>query len=321
MILSNDFNESLVLLIKESLKKIEMQEKTNKILFKDFALNWLDIKCSVISYSTFKGYKASLNSILNYFTNKNINDIKTGDIAAYIAYLHNKKLSAKTIKNQISVISSIYNSAIADNIINKNPCSNIRLPRGIKKETEPFTFNEVKEIMQEISNSFPDMALFFALGFFGGLRTGEILGLQYEDIDIKNNRIKICRTLSNGKLKDGTKTYKTRYIPILPVLLLYISRHVRKNDIWPFISIRGVNFKSYTAVTKYYWKPALKKSGIKYRNLYSMRHTFTVLMLESGEDINFIKNMLGHTNIGMIINFYGNRYNNKFGGTKFSNAF
>ena len=69
------------------------------------------------------------------------------------------------------------------------------------------------------------MTLFFATGFFMGLREGEIMGLKWGDFDFTNNMLRVQRTIIDGKIKESTKTAEYRDIHIPEILLGYIQNH------------------------------------------------------------------------------------------------
>jgi len=76
---------------------------------------------------------------------------------------------------------------------------------------------------------------------------------------------------------------------------------------WLFLTYEGNPFMKTDNIIKTYWRPCLKALDIKYRTLYQTRHTFACLMLDVGENINWIKKMLGHRTLDMIMRRYGNR--------------
>jgi len=63
-------------------------------------------------------------------------------------------------------------------------------------------------------------------------------------------------------------------------------------------------YYSATKISIQYWTKVLKKLDIEYRNLYQMRHTFTSLMISSGEDILWVSSMLGHKNANITLQVY-----------------
>lgn len=151
------------------------------------------------------------------------------------------------------------------------------------------------------------MKLFFALGFFTGMRTGEIIALQWENIDLINRKI-IIKYSRNKGIDNSPKTISSiREIDIIDILLPYIENHFKyksNNCNYIFVS-RGE--KPYYTADKFsvtYWQKILKKINLPYRNLYQMRHTFASMMISIGEDILWVSSMLGHKNSNITLSTY-----------------
>ncbi len=154
----------------------------------------------------------------------------------------------------------------------------------------------------------PDrMKCYFAIGFFTGARTGEIIALKWDDIDLPNRIIKIRRSIRQG-LESVPKTPNSiRDVEIIDVLLPYIKHHMehyRGNSGYMFETKYGKPFTTSSKITVTYWKPTLKKLGIPFRNLYQMRHTFASMMISNGEDILWVSHMLGHKDSSMTLQVY-----------------
>jgi len=141
------------------------------------------------------------------------------------------------------------------------------------------------------------MKAYFAIGFFTGMRTGEIIGLKWSDLNFDDNIIKVQRSRRQGiETKPKTKN-SIRDVEILDILMPYIQKHkelASDDSIYIFETSRGKPFNTSAKISEWYWKPILKKKNIPYRNLYQMRHTFASMMISNGEDILWVSNMLGH---------------------------
>ncbi|MCD8490916.1 MAG: tyrosine-type recombinase/integrase [Geovibrio sp.] len=70
----------------------------------------------------------------------------------------------------------------------------------------------------------PQMTIFFALGFYTGMRTGELLALKWSDIDFSKYTITVQRTITKNRIKESTKTEKSRTIDIIPALEAYFKK-------------------------------------------------------------------------------------------------
>ncbi len=183
-----------------------------------------------------------------------------------------------------------------------------------------FSEQEVNRILEYMREHHKRYALFFAVGFYTGARTGEILALRWTDIDLENRKIRISKTRTDKKLKMSPKSGKTRYVAILPELVPYIVEHgqyIRINGhfITPeadlFINTNNEPYKGIDSIVRLFWKPALKALRIPYRIPYFMRHTFACQMIDKGRNIKWISRMLGHKDLTMLMKIYGNKLINE----------
>lgn len=278
----------------------------NSMTFGVYAPAWLEQQ--QLEYSTLKTYKSALHSkLLTFFGSMAMSEILPFHIRQFVKTLEN--YSPKYVRNIIGALSVIFASAIDDGLITRNPCEFIKTPKNTTKQIDALTLEEAGLIIKYADEHYPKMSLFFAIGFYMGLRTGEIMGLQWGDFDFKSNTLTVQRTITNNKIKNSTKTAEKRTIDIPPILDKYILRHKQytflKSD-WVFISYQGAPYKNYNSITDFYWKPALQFNGIRYRQMYQMRHSFASNSLASGFAPAWVQKMLGHSTLAMIIKIYGN---------------
>jgi integrase len=305
----------------KSLRHFGLINVDENIPFNQYARQWLDLKKSVISFSTHKNYKSNVN-VLVLELDCLMKNIRPAHIRNIVKSLSDRNIAPKTIKNIIHMLHNIFAQACEDKIITENPCDNTRLPKIVRTPPDPFSRDEVNKILEALEKSRPELQAFFAIGFYTGMRTGEILALTWGDIDFNNHKIRVSKTCTNGQLKQGTKTGKIFDVDIIEILDSYLHKHKQhtflKGDAL-FLTHRNESVRSYNTITAC-WYPVLKKLGIREREPYQMRHTFACQMLSAGEDPNWIKNMLGHSNLEMLFKVYGNWYKppeNTRAGSKF----
>ncbi len=140
--------------------------------------------------------------ILPTFQNIPITEIKTSDIKLWL--LDIEDVGGKSKRTYMGVIKGIFDEALYDELIERNPVSRIRLPKVTKSIIYPFTPDEVKSILQ--TAEMVNYKNYLNIAFFTGMRSGEIIGLKKEDIDLKNKILQIRRTRS----RFGETTPKTR---------------------------------------------------------------------------------------------------------------
>ncbi|WP_200763345.1 site-specific integrase [Nitrosophilus alvini] len=239
-----------------------------------------------------------------YFKSKRLDKIKPSDIAKWQNRLLDK-VSGSTLAKVRKIFNIIFEDAVRDEIIEKNPFKLVKSPKIEEvREKRPFTLEEIFAIL----NAMPEhIRAFFATGFFTGMRTGELIGLKWEDIDWKEKVIQIKRSRRRGKDYLPKTKNSIREIDIIEPLMPYLQMHrelSRKKAIYVFETYENRPFNTCDKISAYYWKPTLKKLGIPHRNLYQMRHTFASLMIANGEDILWVSQMLGHKDSSMTLQKY-----------------
>jgi len=220
--------------------------------------------------------------------------------ATIIPLHHTNKPNAEMSKyEQVYVGSSAWREDI----------DNMFLLVGEKEDIQPFTAEEVERILKVAPIPLKN---YLAIGFYTGMRSGEILGLQVSDIDFASNIISVRRSISKGIISTPKTKNSVRDVPLFNVLKPYIESqiHLARKDRSLFLfskngehlysvdSIRGK--KPYGA-----WYKLLKELNIPYRKIYNTRHTFITAMLKTGQlSVLEIAQIVGHTNSKMIFKNY-----------------
>ncbi|MDF1877413.1 tyrosine-type recombinase/integrase [Sulfurimonas sp. SAG-AH-194-L11] len=215
------------------------------------------------------------------------------------------KLAGKTVQNIRAIFMTILQDALKDEVIEKNYLSYVKTPKIkdviIKK---PFTVDEMYKI---IDNSSENIKAYFAIGFFTGMRTGEIIALKWEDIDFENKLIKVRHSIRDGQYTKPKTESSIRDVEILNVLIPYLREHrkiVKNDSTFLFETYEGKPFARSDKISSHYWKKTLIAQDIEYRNLYQMRHTFASQMLMNNESILWVSKMLGHKDSSMTLQKY-----------------
>ena len=176
------------------------------------------------SPSTQYGYKVAYEKWISPFLgHKKIDTIKPSDVKLFQSSLIDK-VSPRRIKNIRAVLNGVLSDALDDELIVKNPVSLTNTIPLDNPEIFPFSMDEIRLILE---NSEGQSRNFFALGFFSGMRSGEMIGLKWSDVDFFKSEINIERTRRMGvENKPKTKSSK-RTIDILGVLKPYLENHCK----------------------------------------------------------------------------------------------
>jgi integrase len=213
------------------------------------------------------------------------------------------------------VLSGIFQEAMYDEVIVRNPVKLVKLPKLSKTFINPFNADEVKNIMKLAVNE--NYKNYLAIAFYTGMRSGEILGLKKIDIDLENQTIKVHRSRSRfGESTPKTK-YSIREIPIIELLKPFIYDLYNKHDSdYLFITQYNEPYRDNSVFQNQFWKPTLEELKLEYRRPYTTRHTYATNMLYNNLVTPVqLSQLLGHANTQMVYDVYVNyidRFNDDF---------
>lgn len=268
--------------------------------------------------------------ILPFFKRYRLTDIMIEDVEAWQVTMHNKGLGTSTIKQCETILNEIMKFARGNLLIQSNPMDLISRTKYVPKNSG-ISYYSKEEVRAILMGSSGMMQAFAYIAFTLGVRTGEVLGLRWEDIDFENGIITFRRTMSKqlkasreelerlqangmriviGKSKAEQKaarpalfteitgiTKKHDGISVMPdvtkrVLETYFKH--RPNDEWLFTSRLGKPYTNSRSIVDYKFKPLLQRLGIEYKDLYASRHSYHTLLNAKDVPVEFLKEQARH---------------------------
>ncbi|MGN1134773.1 MAG: tyrosine-type recombinase/integrase [Oscillospiraceae bacterium] len=204
-------------------------------------------------------------------------------------------------------------------LIKKNYVEFIELPKQETPEMRVLTVCEQELLMNELKRTDEKLAFGVYLSLALGIRLGEVLGLRWSDIDLKNGIVHIRRTVNRLPVIDGSvktelvvgtpKSKKSvRDIPINDELCKEIisynakTNHLVYNDNYLLRSSIGGPAEPKTLQDTF--KRILKDAGIADANFHSLRHTFATRAIEKGVDVKTLSVILGHSSVNFTLDRY-----------------
>lgn len=220
-------------------------------------------------------------------------------------------LSASTVNIMITVIQNSLLMAYNLSYIEREVAGKIKRPKAKEKRVNSFTIAEQKLIEEEILRRKKTKMYGILLCLYMGLRIGELLALEWTDIDFTKKELSITKTCFDGKDKNGvfrriTNSPKTdtsiRIIPV-PKNLIPILKEMKmkaRNQYVISDSDKILMVRSYQRS----FERLLKRLGIKHKGFHSLRHTFATRALEIGVDVKTLAEILGHKNANITLQRY-----------------
>ena len=316
--------------VKEKMTQALAQVQNNIIIDKnditlyELGLEILETKLStnIIKETSYNSMSHSLNKIQNSLLgNMRIQKVTYREVQLFYNSITN--LSNSYIEKINILLNLIFNEAIKRTYIYMNPMVNVIVPKSDKetREVDAFSLNEQKKFIEAIEHDkYKDI---YYIAMFSGMRIGEILALQVNDIDFENKEIHITRSLTRDKesnviLGKSTKTYNSkRNIPITSLFekeLKNAISNMQENKYNLIFTTRNHTILSGANINCFF-KRVCTKNEIRLEessngkreskvNTHMLRHTYATRCIESGMPAHVLQKLLGHKNVSTTINTY-----------------
>ena len=239
-----------------------------------------EMKLRKFSSKTVKSYIYYINKTLK-FAKKGPRDINTEDIRNFLEYMSDNRASGSTLNSAYSALKFYFEKILHRKFF-------MSIPRAKKAKKLPVVLNkeEIKHVLAKINNV--KHKLILGLAYSSGLRISEVANIKIEDLDLNNKTI----TIRQGK---GAKDR----LSILPEKIIEPLKKYTKNKTgnnYLFESARGGKLTERSLQKVF--QNALNRSNIKKSaSFHSLRHSFATHLLESGTDIRYIQELLGHARL------------------------
>ena len=231
-----------------------------------------------------------------------------------------KPLAPKTIRHNLSLVSDVFSYAVKMGVVSDNPCSRVTLPKNVQTEKKIYTPEQVQRFLTLLDDEPLKYRTFFNLMIYSGFRRGEMLGLEWKDVDFENNIISVRRTSNytgkKGVYTDTTKTRKSQRTLKFPQAIMDMLREYKAEqdeqalkcgDKWVETDRLYVkwNGEPMQNGTPYFWlNEFCEKHDLPFYGLHSFRHLFASLLVNQGVDIVTVSGALGHSTVSTTSNIY-----------------
>lgn len=259
--------------------------------------------------------KITARIIQNFITDLAMNgkNFKTG-----------KPISSKTVVHHLSFISDVFNYAIRMDMLTDNPCRRVIPPKAKAIEKDYYTLEEVEKLFELLRGEPLKYQVFFNLAIYSGFRRGELLGLEWKDIEWETGVISVRRTSNytaeKGIYTDTTKTKKSLRSLKFPQFIIDMLKAYKKEQDAERIRLGSKwidhdrlfvkwNGEPMNNNTPYFWfNEFCEKHDFRFCDIHSFRHLNASLLINAGIDAVAVSGALGHAHTSTTLNIYSHMF-------------
>jgi integrase/recombinase XerC len=258
-----------------------------------------------VSDHTIRGYFIDLHGFKNLSQEEGVLPLASVSkrmIRHYLAHLHEKKMSVRTILRRLSALRSFFKFAIREKLVLENPLEEIDSPKREKKLPVSIQYAQVEHLLNQ-----PDLTTYLGLRdraimelmYSSGLRLSEIVGMNRRDLDLRGLQINVFGKGKKQRIAPITQTaadWIAKYLQS-PERMMDFKEHQAQKDAQAVFLNRWGQRLTPRSVDRNF-AAYLKASGLSERiTPHTIRHTIATHWLENGMDLKTIQLLLGHTSL------------------------
>lgn len=316
--------------LREELRKAEHgTAEPDKIIaasegFRSYGGKWL-VKYAkgACKTSTYENYESIKRVHLDpFFGDKPISEIAKREVKELVLVKLGEGHSPKTVTNIKNCASSIFSTAVEDEIISSNPAIDLgkkmaRLlsSKKLRKNVNFLRETEAKTFLDKAKEMFPWLYVFFLIAVRTGLRLGELIALTPGDIHFDEGYIMVDKAIVRGELTTP-KNGKSRRVDMSRQLAHVLRQFLGETE--RDVKERGWEKRPETLFyneadnpldpdnlrSRYFYR-ILYEAGMRHFRIHDLRHTFASALIAKKESLAYICEQMGHSSIQVTVDLYG----------------
>ncbi|MDX5895138.1 tyrosine-type recombinase/integrase [Rubrobacter radiotolerans] len=256
-----------------------------------------------------------------------LHELTAEDLENLYEILLDRGVGVATVRYVHTTARAALQNAVKKRLIPYNPARDADAPKmPEREESKTLSFEQLEIFFREASKTQNRFEAFFFVASCAGFRPGEILALKWSDLVLPEEagisgsariRRRVEHTREQGfVLRENTKTKMRRTVPLFPEVVDALKVHrtrqleekSQRSDTWEEHDLVFPNqdggIMNPNNIRRRHFKPLLESAGLPDIRLYDLRHSFSTLWVESGEDLSLLQKILGHTSIKTTADVY-----------------
>lgn len=264
---------------------------------RDALLSYCETLANQLQPETVDEYRHDAEIIASGLKGKTLEGVTRAEIRQWISTLN---LSKKRIDNLLIPLRGTFNQAVEDEIIEASPLAGFKVKRveRPRESIDPFTPQEIRALAGT------DLGFLWEFWAWSGLRSGEIIGLEWPDVAPRWESIAIRRAVRVGRTKTPKSAAGTRVVFLVQPARRAVASLKQETS--------GPVFRNPNTGERWHedrglaraFRKACKEVGVRYRYPYQLRHTFATWALSSGENPKWAATQMGHKDMITFFRVY-----------------
>ena len=254
------------------------------------------------SKHTAKAYCSDILDYLLWLGDTQCEDVNFSKVREYLHFIQKFQYRKNTIARKIASLRTFYKFLYREKKINSNPAMNLNAPKRPKQLPKFLTPYEVEQILNntkiETPAGYRNKAILELL-WASGMRVSELSGLNFGDLNLENNEIRVFGKGAKERIiliTDSAKSYLERYIKTARALVAKGYRADEGEDAPVFINNTG--FRLQPRTIRNVINEIVEKIELpKHVTPHVFRHSFATHLIENGADLRVVQELLGHASI------------------------
>lgn len=237
---------------------------------------------------------------------------------------HQRPLSSATVRKYHNIISSMFTRAKRWGYVHNNPCERVDPPKVRRLEAVHLDEFQAQQLLQLLESQPEQYRVMIHVLLFTGMRRGELMGLEWQDIDFEHSLLHICRTSQytpeRGVYTDTTKTESSQRAVKLSASLIEILQQWKEHqtktrlslgDRWsaewydePRLFTQWDGKVMHPDTISSWFSNFIQTSDLPQIHIHSLRHTNASLMIAAGTPVTAVANRLGHASVDTTTKVY-----------------
>jgi integrase len=287
--------------------------------FETYATRWLEDGEAGRKASTHRFYAFNLKlHIVPIVGSRPIAAVSRADCRELLAACRQKGLKLASLKGVQRTLSAVLSQAVEDQLLPANPAFRmgkyLRPGDEPRAQIQPFSVLEAHTFLTTVQRAAPTYYPFFLMALRTGMRLGELLAVQWGDVDFAGRLIEVRRNLVGGRIT-STKNTNRRRVDLSLKLAEALREHRtaqkaaslkagRRLPAWIFTNTEGQPLDGDNLRNRVFYG-LLATAKLRPIRFHDLRHTFASHLIQNGEPLTYVKEQMGHSSIQVTVDVYG----------------